>query len=512
MSLIFAIVRAAHANGTHHKLALDALMQLRRPDAESWRRVILCHAKLYLEGSKAPDVEFKDFKNHVLHVRDGYWGGAPEKADAWYRHVIEALRDRDFARAAYAAGVLSHYVTDPIQPFHTAQSEAENAIHRAVEWSISRSYDSLVAEASTQIDADQQVSAPEGPGWLKAHLIAGAERSNASYETLLAHYDIQRGVTDPPSGLDSVARASVGALILYASKCFAAVLDRAFDEGGVSPPEVSLTAPTLLATLDIPRKWLEKRLTDRETRRVVEAMYDELQRTGRVDETLPEDDRTVRDLYAREVLAPRALAKEAERAARISESVRPVLSTPATVAPAALAGEKRSVPRSTQPADAIPAREPAPNDVLASLQRRPRPRLSGSDDVEAAPSIGPKMARRLVVLGVATVDQLLAAEAQKIAEGLADSRITAATVTRWQDQARLMLAIPELKGAHAELLVGAGLRSVDDLAAADPATLASAVLAFATETEGRRILRSGETPDLEAIRRWCQEARAAQAA
>ncbi len=84
MSLLFRIIYAAHAKGTHHKLALDALKQLTSPDAERWQRVFLKHAETYLAGSKAPDDQFKDFKNHVLHVRDGYWGGALGKADQWY--------------------------------------------------------------------------------------------------------------------------------------------------------------------------------------------------------------------------------------------------------------------------------------------------------------------------------------------------------------------------------------------------------------------------------------------
>ena len=317
MSLLFTIVRAAHANGTHHKLALDALTHLTRPDAEPWRRVFLKHAAVYMEGSKAPDDTFKDFKNHVLHVRDGYWGGAPEKCAAWYGHVIDALREGDFARAVYAAGVLSHYVTDPIHPFHTAQSDAENAVHRAVEWSINRSYDSLLAEAVQVAASTSAVIAPIGDNWLKAHVIAGAERANRHYETLIAHYDIHRGVSDPPAGLDQVSRRAVGGLIIFAAQSFAAVLDRALDEAGVAPPEVSLTAEALLAALAVPRKWIEKRITDAATRRQVEAMYDELLATGRVEKTLPEDDRMVRDLYEREVLMPQRAAADRQRADRL---------------------------------------------------------------------------------------------------------------------------------------------------------------------------------------------------
>ena len=138
MNLLFRIVYAAHASGTHHKLALDALRHLEAMDADMWQRLFLQHAKLYLEGAKAPDIDFKDFKNHVLHTRDGYWGGAPEKVRSWYNHLVEALALEDWPTAAYCAGVLSHYYTDPLQPLHTAQSEAENNVHRAIEWSISK--------------------------------------------------------------------------------------------------------------------------------------------------------------------------------------------------------------------------------------------------------------------------------------------------------------------------------------------------------------------------------------
>jgi hypothetical protein len=145
MHLIFQIVHAAHARATHHKLALDALRHLECTDADLWQRLFLKHSGLYLEGATAPDEEFKDFENHVLHTRDGYWGGAPEKVRSWYNHVVEALSLQDWPTAVYCAGVLSHYFMDPLQPFHTAQSEAENNIHSALEWSVWKSYDALHA-------------------------------------------------------------------------------------------------------------------------------------------------------------------------------------------------------------------------------------------------------------------------------------------------------------------------------------------------------------------------------
>ena len=247
MNLLFHILRAGHASGTHHKLALDALSHIEGAYAERWQRLILKHAGLYLDGSKAPDNQFKDFKNHVLHVRDKLWGGAPDKAASWYQHLLAALRDKNWAEAAWCAGVLSHYYTDPIQPFHTGQSAAENNVHRGVEWSISRSYDVLAKLGEKSLP---KLDAIPGTGetWLKDYMVAGATRSNGYYEALLAHYDFQRGVVDPPAGLDQTARDFIGELIRYATLSFAQVLQRAFQESAVVPPDVGLTVETLVAS------------------------------------------------------------------------------------------------------------------------------------------------------------------------------------------------------------------------------------------------------------------------
>ena len=250
MNLLFRIVYAAHASGTHHKLALDALRHLQNTDAERWRRLFLSHSEIYLEGSKAPDKEFKDFKNHVLHVGDNFWGGAPEKVESWYRKLVEALKAQSWHEAVYAAGIMSHYYTDPIHPFHTAQSKAENNIHRAVEWSISKSYGVLFERARAK--PAPRVEPGNDKAWIKDHVIAGAETSHAHYETLIAHYNFDRGVVDPPEGLDDVCKDLISDLIVYAAVGHARLLDRAFEEAGVAPPDVSLTAETFIAGLKIP--------------------------------------------------------------------------------------------------------------------------------------------------------------------------------------------------------------------------------------------------------------------
>lgn len=504
MSLLYRIIYAAHANGTHHKLALDALSSVEGANAERWQNLFLKHAKTYLDGSKAPDNEFKDFKNHVLHVRDDYWGGAPEKAEEWYATVLSKLRASAWEEAAYAAGVLSHYFTDPFHPFHTGQTEAENAIHRACEWSINRSYDALAALGRERF-VGSAITATSGAQWLREFVCLGAETSNKQYERLIAHYDIHRGVADPPAGLDDTARGLVAELIAQASSGFARVLERAFAESGVVPPEVSLTAETFLATLQIPVKFIEKKLTNAADRTQVLAMYHELQATGRVEATLPEDDRMVRELHAKEVLEPQKAKQAAARAKRMAKRETPQQAVSQQAErPAAVSTTSRTQPATQARA---PAAEPATTPV-----RQPRTFLKSSDDVEAAPSIGSRSAQKLAEAGIFTVADLIDADPAATAGTLSGLGISADTLRLWQSQAQLVMDVPGLRGTHAQLLTGAGYKDAEAVAKSDPGALCAAVLRFATSTEGQRILRQDGPPPEERIKSWIASAVSARAA
>jgi Domain of unknown function (DUF4332) len=578
MNLLFRIVYAAHAKGTHHKLALDALRNITCADHEMWQRLFLAHAKLYLEGSKAPDDEFKDFKNHVLHTRDGFWGGAPQKVASWYHHLVEALRVQDWPTAVYCAGVLSHYYTDPLQPFHTAQSEAENNIHRAAEWSISRAYDELYALGLSDFP-DLPVALTGDPNWLVQLLCQGAERANVSYEKLIAHYDIQRGVVDPPSGLDRVAKRIVAEMIRYAYVSYAAVLDRAIAEASVPAPDIGVTAATLIAAAQIPAKLIARRMADAEERRTVERIYDELLATGTVELNLPDDDRAVRALYAQEVLAARppqpqvskvfpfkprervvTRVDQARAARRVEETSAEVipLRVPAAASAAALipveAPAASAVAHASNvthapmlylvpakaPADVI-ARAPRPRSglterldripVVAATRREnetpiepevaaaasvpagaPRFYLTLDQDVVDGPSIGPKTAERLYPHGIRTVRDLIKADPAALAVLVNARHITAEIISSWQDQASLVCHVPGLRGTHAQLLAGAGYRTAEAIAVAEPDKLCADVLAFAGSAVGQRVLRNGDPPDIEKIKGWLEAARSMQAA
>lgn len=128
------------------------------------------------------------------------------------------------------------------------------------------------------------------------------------------------------------------------------------------------------------------------------------------------------------------------------------------------------------------------------------------DDIVDAPSIGPKTAERLRPARVFTVRDLLHADADAVADLVTARHITAQAVRDWQDQARLVITIPFLRGTHAQLLVGSGFRTFEEVALADQATLMSAVLKFATTREGQSILRNGPPPDLQKIVKWMEHA------
>lgn len=532
MSLLYRIVYAAHANGTHHKLALDALNRLGSPDAEKWRKLFLKHAELYLTGSKDPDKKFKDFRNHVLHVEDNYWGGAPEKAAQWYERFVTALKDRSWEEAVYCAGVLSHYYTDPIHPFHTAQSEEESNIHRAVEWSISKSYDSLRRDGE-KAHPTLGVVLPTGENWLKDFVIDGAETSNRHYTALIAHYDFDQGVSNPPAGLTPRCRTVISELLIYAAEGFARILDRAVANAAATPPDVTLTAETVVASLKIPVRWVEKKLADAEDRAAVRAMFDELNTTGRVDKTLSEDDRQIRDLHAKEVRAPRAAERAQARKARLRAPAPVTVNKAAAPAgeaapPPARADGEGSVeappkPATTQSATksvADPSTTEPPTEIklhtleprTSDTSRAPRIYLEAHDDLVDAPSIGPKTAQRFYDVGISTVADFLAEDATVMAELLNTRHLDAGTLEAWQDQARLVMSIPGLRGTHAQLLQGAGYSDAETIAATEPSNLAAAVLKYAATSAGKRVLRDGDPPDLEKIKSWIDNATAALAA
>lgn len=164
--------------------------------------------------------------------------------------------------------------------------------------------------------------------------------------------------------------------------------------------------------------------------------------------------------------------------------------------------------RSMQPVDlddeiAEPVEEDDDFEADGALGDRPkRFYLALGDDIERAPSIGPRTAERLATAGVATVQDLLLCNPSDVAARVQTRYVSAERLTAWKAQARLVCTVPWLRGTHAQLLVGAGYDTLDKLQRASTSDVCSGILRFAATRDGQSVLRSGPPPAPERVAKW----------
>ncbi len=557
MSLLYTVVFASRCTSNHHRLAVDALRHLQSPDAEAWRTLLLHHHHDYLKGAKAPDEVFKDFKNHVLHVREGEWGGAIEACEEWQRRTVRAIKEKDWAQAAWCAGVMSHYYVDPIQPFHTHQTEEEGVIHRAVEWSFSKSYGTFQRIIEADLGGYPKLERTAGDKWLADMVRAGANASTKHYETIIDHYDHAAGVKDPPSGLDQELKDTIARLVGHAAVGLAQILDRTFEEAGVKPPQMNCGLQAFFLALEVPIQMVLAKIEDVNERKLVTAQYEEFRRTGKVRETLGEDDKVVRALYAAEVSktplssldakwpretgtkagegAPDRSAKPVKAKAEPKPKPAPKPAPVAKAAPApaqkpeakpqpeatlvapppAEAGGKPAQPRPQAAPPTLTLTQTAPPEAEAAKPAAAKAEkaaymLHPDDPVVDAPSIGPKTARRLESVGVRTVSDLLAVAPATAAVMIDQKHVSARLIAGWQAQARLACTVPNLRSREAQALVACGVEDADELIGADPAALAAEIATWCASDEADRAWGDAALPGAADVAAWAQRAREAQ--
>ncbi|MEL7108302.1 MAG: DUF4332 domain-containing protein [Pseudomonadota bacterium] len=567
MNLLELVILAHRCRSTHHYIAFDALQLLQGEGAEDWKNLLLKHHTSLLKGAKAPDTEFRDFQNHVLHVEDGEWGGARDAAMEWYGKAVEALRQEKWGKAAYALGVLTHYYADPIQPFHTAQSEEEGTMHCALEWSIAKSRDTI--KALIDVRGYPKVSAGKETGFVADMVLAGAKYSNPHYQTFIDHYDLHKGVANPREGLDQTLLDILADLIAYATAGVATLFERAIEEAGVKAPRVDLDLPGYFAALDIPIRRITKRIADANDRKTVQKMYEEFVATGKVTKTLPADDKKIRELHCKQILRKPIEWLDAM-------PIRPIGTkhVPLTEHPQPVEYKLKVVPVPTKAVTPEPERTPtvAPDPIVFDPPNKlPEPKVAetaesqevetasaaeamlaeldavdsktesvpnksednaveaeatGSDEetearsnkltldspVVDAPSIGPKTASRLERVNIHTIGDLLDADVDATVAALNVRYIKAKILSDWKDQTRLMVEAPGLRVLDSQILVGAGIRSVDDLAKASATKVLSAATNFLDTPQGARVLWGGENNvNRDEVESWISLARQARA-
>jgi hypothetical protein len=570
VSLLFKILFASAARSTHHKIALDALRHLRLPDAQSWMDVFLRYHGSYLEGAKAPDADFKDFKNHVLHVQDGYWGGAIAAAQKWYDRALKALKTGDFEDAAYSAGVLSHYFSDPLMPLHTQQSEDEGPVHRAVEWSVCKSY----GELQHILDEDQggypRWECPAGDDWLAQMIRKAADLANPHYDTVIDHYNLEAGVRDPLLGLDQTLKDVFAKCLGYAVVGFARILEKLIEESKAFPPFVEVTLQGVLAVAKLPFRAVARHTENVRELEMLRQIYDEFERTGKVIDTLSPDDAAVRKAHAEEVLKvplsqlnDQPIRKPGQRhgqgAAQRDRSHRSVL------APVIDNRRRSAVIPQPEPAKAEtrlerPALQPVKREAVKPIALAPKPvpevktrahevgteieepvtpvtpapvepgkakeklpaaepklkfHLDRSRPIQDAPSIGSKTAERMKGAGVKTVGELLAAHPEKLAVKLDVGHIVPDVIRQWQAEATMCCRVPGLRGHDAQILVACGIDQPAELAEIEADDLLELIQPFVDSPDGQRVLRGSAPPDEAEVTAWiaaAQQARSLKAA
>ncbi|MCO8121872.1 zinc dependent phospholipase C family protein [Stieleria sp. TO1_6] len=290
MNRLHRIVRRIHCSGTHHRFAVDALSLIRTDAGHRLATWLLYHYPSYLRGATDPDLLFRDFHNHWLHIDDGDWGGAPRVAHQWYERLQKHLRAERYQQAAYAAGVLSHYVTDVMQPLHTSSNDRDAVIHRPLEWSIDQSYERIL-KACRDEKLQAVIDLSDRHGWLGSMMIHAARYAHQKCQRLTDQYRFQAGVRNPTAGLSEPTIGCLAELFAVAITGWSRVLERAAAETesytGYPIAHCHTHLATVGAVAKTPLALWNRGSRRRRERRFIERLADEYFRTGQLVHWLP---------------------------------------------------------------------------------------------------------------------------------------------------------------------------------------------------------------------------------
>jgi hypothetical protein len=473
---LLAILQRLHCSSTHHYFALDALPLVQTSSGMRLVKVLLRHHKRYLSGATDPDTRFRDFQNHVIHVKDGYWGGAPRMAHKWYDRMQRYLRTNRFSDAAHAAGVLSHYFTDPFQPLHTEHSELEKVLHRPIEQSIYRAY-SEIFKIWRESEMEVVFQLSNQATWLGESMLHGSRYANRKCDVLLDQYDLMSAVENPQTGLHVNAKNSLAELFGLAITGWARVLERAAEEAELERGKkisFQLTSPAILtAAVRGPFGLLHRHLDNRREQKQIMLMIDEYGNQGKLSRNIPgEVDivHRVADIYQSE------------------KQWQPPNSN----------GQTKVAVNGTRDTDQGVERKLLESSDVRTLVEE----LAVADSIFAAPSINARDAERLIEVGIQCVDDLLHCSPCDIAQRMNSDAVSAKLITAWQSQASLMVNVRGLGEQASKLLVAAGYTSAESIALTQRVSLHREIREVVADLGGEQCLQSGLYPRISEINSW----------
>lgn len=292
MNRLIHILRKSHCHRAHHRLAIDALTEIQTAAGLRLARLVARNYPHYLRGSIAPDVEFRDFKNHVILVSQQNWGGATHLADFWYRKACEKLQQKRWTEAVHALGVLSHYFTDPMLPLQTTIGDDHSIYHLPLNWAVYRNYQQAYDRfRSGAFRITFQLAR-------HSEFLKDAQESAASLcaehsEPLMRGLDLNQCVLQPTKALSADSIDRLAMILGLAVQGWARVLERLAEESAIEIPRVQLASTTFLTAIDVPLQLSIKRWKDRLEQSAVRSLVTEYRETGKVVEHVPEAVRSV---------------------------------------------------------------------------------------------------------------------------------------------------------------------------------------------------------------------------
>lgn len=114
--------------------------------------------------------------------------------------------------------------------------------------------------------------------------------------------------------------------------------------------------------------------------------------------------------------------------------------------------------------------------------------------------LGPRAAGQLATVGIRTVAELLAANTEMAAMRLSKSTMTVEVLAEWQNEAALVLQLPELPSEAARFFAAAGIGSAERAKILTPTELLAALESAQKRSEGW--LAKIALPSVGAISEW----------